>query len=245
MSLTKSLKQRIADREVIVALRVGVTMGREEVEAALKEKPYDLLYVEGQHSPFTEDQLTSFCQMAEEMDIPVKLRIPHTQQTYLIGRYFDFGPTAIMVPEIEQEASVEEAVKFTYYLPKGRRSFGGPFRRGIASGKAPSGLHQYAAWWNDQAVLGIMLESVEAISNARRFIRPGLDFIAFGTSDMGLSLAMTPEFQIQDTDDCMRYVCDQVKDQVALGMAIPTEPDERQKYLDMGITIFQETLVPR
>jgi 2-keto-3-deoxy-L-rhamnonate aldolase RhmA len=240
---SKYLKQRIADREELVALRVAVDMDRKTVESALESGKYDMLYVEGQHSPFTEDQLTSFCQMAGEIDIPVKLRIPHTFHTYLIGRYFDFGPVAIMVPEIEQEAQVEEAVKYTYYLPQGRRSFGGPSRYGIATGKAPGGLHEYAAWWNEQAVLGIMLESVESISNARRFIRPGLDFIAFGTSDLGLSLATNPQFPIQDTDDCMRYVADQVKDQVALGMAIPTAPEERDKYRDMGITIFQETLV--
>jgi staphyloferrin B biosynthesis citrate synthase len=245
MSTSKSLKQRIADREELVALRVAVTMDRGSVEKALESKKYDMLYVEGQHSPFTEDQLTNFCQMAEEIDIPVKLRIPHTHHTYLIGRYFDFGPVAIMVPEIEQEAQVEEAIKYTYYLPDGRRSFGGPSRYGLATGKAPEGLHVYAAWWNEQAVLGIMLESVEAISNARRFVKPGLDFIAFGTSDLGLSLATNPQFPIQDTDDCMRYVADQVKDQVALGMAIPTAPEERDKYREMGITIFQETLVSR
>jgi 2-keto-3-deoxy-L-rhamnonate aldolase RhmA len=245
MSSTKTLKQRIADREEIVALRVAVTMDRAQVEDALGNKSYDLLYVEGQHSPFTEDQLVNFCQIAEEIDIPVKLRIPHTRHTYLIGRYFDFGPVAIMVPEVEEEASVEEAIDYTYYLPKGKRSFGGPFRYGIASGKAPNGLHEYAAWWNEQAVLGIMPESVQAIANARRFVKPGLDFIAFGTSDIGLSLATNPDFPIQDTDECMRYVCDQVKDQVALGMAIPTAPEERDKYREMGITIFQETLVPR
>lgn len=242
---SKSLKQRIADREELVALRVAVDMDRKTVESALESGSYDMLYVEGQHSPFTEDQLTTFCQMAGEIDIPVKLRIPHTYHTYLIGRYFDFGPVAVMVPEIEQEEQVEEAVRYTYYLPQGRRSFGGPFRYGIASGKAPGGLHEYAAWWNEQAVLGIMLESVESISNARRFIWPGLDFIAFGTSDIGLSLATNPQFPIRDTDECMRYVADQVKDQVALGMAIPTEPGERDKYREMGITIFQETLVSR
>jgi 2-keto-3-deoxy-L-rhamnonate aldolase RhmA len=245
MPSVAGLKKRIQDREIVVALRVSVAMERAEMAAALEDGQYDMLYVEGQHSPFTEHQLMEFCRIAEELDVPVKLRIPHTYHTYLIGRYFDFGPTAILVPEIEEEAQVEEAIRYTYYLPHGRRSFGGPFRKGIATGAAPGGLHEYATWWNEQAVLGIMLESVEAISNARRFIRPGLDFIAFGTSDLGLSLSTNPQFPIQDTDECMRYVCDQVKDQVALGMAIPTAPDERQKYLDMGITMFQESLVPR
>ena len=245
MSTGKLLKQRIRDREIIVALRVDVKMDRSQVEAALQHKPYDLLYVEGQHSPFTEDQLVDFCQIAEDLDIPVKLRIPHVRQTYLIGRYFDFGPTAIMVPEVEHEHEIEEAIRFTYYLPKGKRSSGGPFRLGVKSGKAPTARRAYADWWNEQAVLGIMLESIEAISNARRFIKPGLDFIAFGTSDIGLSLDTNPEFPIRTADDCMRYVADQVRDQVALGMAIPTKPDERDKYMDMGITIFQESLVPR
>lgn len=244
MSGIKALKERIREREVIVTLRVGVTMSRGEIEAALEKKPYDLLYVEGQHSPFTEDQLMNFCAMAEELDIPVKLRIPHVRHTYLIGRYFDFGPLAILVPEVEEVASVAEAIKYTYYSPDGMRSFGGPFRYGINT-KADAGLQGYTRWWNQQGIIGIMLETIETMANARRYVNPGLDFIAFGTSDLQLSLDSNPQFPLRTTDECMRYVADQVRDEVALGMAIPTEPDERQTYLDMGITIFQESLVPR
>jgi hypothetical protein len=40
----------------------------------------------------------------------------------------------------------------------------------------------------------------------------------------------------------MRNVAAQLKGSgIPLGMAVTTEPDEREKYLDMGITIFQET----
>lgn len=244
MSRAKSLKQRIHDREIIETLRVSVSMSRSEVVSALETRSCDVLYVEGQHSPFTEDQLMQFCAMAGDLDIPVKLRIPHTRHTYLIGRYFDFGPLAIIVPEVEEEASVEEAIQSTYYPPVGKRSFGGPYRYGIGT-KAEPGLQGYAGWWNQQGVLGIMLESIEAISNARRFVKPGLDFIAFGTSDLQLSIDGNPEFPLRTPDECMRYVADQVRDDVALGLAFPVEPDEREKYLDMGITIFQESLVSR
>jgi 2-keto-3-deoxy-L-rhamnonate aldolase RhmA len=180
--------------------------------------------------------------MAEELGMPVQLRIPHTRHTYLIGRYLDFGPAAILVPETETEATVDEAVAFAYYPPFGRRSVGGDARYGRkALGERFNRLN-YAAWWNEQVVLGIQLESVNAITSARQLAKPGVDYVAFGPNDLSFSLEANPEFPLKTVDDCMRNVAAQLKGSgIPLGMAVTTEPDEREKYLDMGITIFQET----
>jgi 2-keto-3-deoxy-L-rhamnonate aldolase RhmA len=239
MSTILTLKQRIRQGDVVVALRVPVTIGRTQVEDALAKGSYDFLYIDGQHTAFSEDQLVSFCALAEELNLPVQFRIPHTRHTYLIGRYLDLGPTSIMVPETETVATVEEAIAYAYYPPVGQRSWGGIARRKAPTGQ--TGRRAYADWWNNYVVLTLQLESVAAITNARRLARPGVDALAFGPNDLEFSLELHPEYPLRTVDECMRNVAAQLHGTgVRLSMAVPTVAAEREKYLAMGVTIFQE-----
>lgn len=238
---TPSLKQRIRGGDVITALRVPITTGRAELEAALARGAYDHLYVDGQHTAFSDDQLVAFCALAEELGYPVQFRIPHTRHTYLIGRYLDLGPLAILVPEVMEESTVDEAIAFSYYPPVGKRSWGGEARYGLtALGDRFSRL-TYAAWWNEQVVLALQIESVEAVVNARQLAKPGVDYVAFGPNDLSFSLEAHPRFPFRTPEECARHVCEQLRDtDVRVGIATPVGPEERQRYLEMGVTLFQE-----
>ena len=99
----------------------------------------------------------------------------------------------------------------------------------------------YAAWWNNHVVLAIQFESIEAISNARALAKPGVDYVAFGPNDLRFNLEAHPNYPLQTVDACMQNVAEQLAGTgIRLGMAVTTNPDERQKFLDMGITVFQE-----
>jgi 2-keto-3-deoxy-L-rhamnonate aldolase RhmA len=251
MSKTGSLKKRIHDGEIVVALRVPIETERDALEDALGKGDYDLIYLDGQHSPWTEFRLVEFCNTAEELGLPVQMRIPHTRNTYLIGRYLDLGLAGILVPEAVEEATVEEAIACAYYPQFGKRSVGGANRFGLSGrgteGGVPvaAGRVAYGEWWNEHVVLGIQLESVEAIDGARALAKPGLDYVAFGPNDLMYSLEGHPHYPLRTVDDCMRNVARQLEGTgVRLGMAVMTEPDARETYLEMGITIFQEAPRP-
>jgi 2-keto-3-deoxy-L-rhamnonate aldolase RhmA len=242
MPTGRGLKQKIKDGDVVVALRPSITIGRGELEAALAKGAYDLIYIDGQHTAFSDDQLVSICKTAEELGMPVQLRIPHTRHTYLIGRYLDLGPSAVLVPEVADPAAVDEAVAYSYYPPIGRRSWGGVARYGTQQAGRRLERTEYAAWWNEHVVLGIQLESIVAIENARALAKPGVDYVAFGPSDLSFDLEKHPEYRFRTTDDCTRHVAEQLQGSgVRLGTAIVTEPEQRGKYLEMGLTVFQET----
>ena len=241
MTRATTLKQRIRAREVIVSLRISLTSDRDEVERALGQGDYDFIYVDGQHTPFSDEQLVAFCGVAEELELPVQFRIPHTRQTYLIGRFLDMGLSGILVPEVVEDATVDEAVAQCYYPQEGRRSWGGTSRRRFDPADPPERL-EYSAWWNEQVVLGIQLESVVGITRARALAKPGVDYVAFGPNDLLFSLEAHPHFPLRTVDACMANVAEQLADAgTPLGMAVVTAVDDRGKYLDMGVTIFQET----
>lgn len=245
MSTVTTLKQRIKDGDVVVALRPPISIGRDALEAALSKGKYDLIYIDGQHTAFSDEQLVAICNAAEGLGMPVQFRIPHTRLTFLIGRYLDLGLSGILVPEVVETATVDEAVAYAYYPPIGQRSWGGAARYGTQQAGRRLGNAEYAAWWNEHVVLSVQIESIAAVENARALARPGIDYLAFGPNDLTFDLERHPEYRFRTADDCTRYVAEQVKgSDIRLGMAVVTEPEEREKYFEMGLTMFQETPRP-
>lgn len=237
------LRQKLASGAVVVALRTGIDIGPDALKSALGKADYDLIYTDLQHSPYTEKQLLDYCAMAEGLGYPVEVRIPHTRHGYLVGRLCDFGPAGILVPEVMRDQDVQEALEYFYYPPMGKRSFGGSTRYGQKT--RGSDARAYAAWWNKTGVLALQLESVDAIINARQLAKPGVSYVSFGPTDLGFSLDAHPQFPFRTVLDCMRHVSDQLAGTgIPLGLAVTLTPEERKPYLDVGLTVFQESIRP-
>ncbi len=241
MSQSKTLRQRIHDGEVLVALRGSLSTTKSELADIWATGRYDYIWIDGQHTPFTEEQLVTYCAAAEDLGIDVQLRIPHTRDAHKVGRYLDFGPSAVLVPEVMGHAEVDDAIAYAYYGPIGRRSWGGGARRGLRSVAKGMDRLAYAKWWNDYVILGIQVESVEAVTNIGHLAKPGVSVVTFGPNDLSFNLEMHPEFPLRTVDECMRNVAAQLKGtNIRLAMGTGNEPEEREKLLEIGITLFQE-----
>ena len=238
--MAKSLRQRMQDGEVLTAMRGSLSTSKAELAAMWATGRYDYIWIDSQHTPYSDQLLVDYCQVAGELGIDVQLRIPHTRQAHMVGRFLDFGLTAVLVPEVEEPETVDDAIAYAYYGPIGRRSWGGPTRKGFSQGVD---RHEYSAWWNDTVVLGIQVESVEAVTNIHKLAKPGVSVVTFGPNDLSFSLEAHPGFPLQDVDACMRNVAAQLKDTgIRLAMGTATQPEERDKYVDMGFTLFQDNM---
>ncbi len=238
--MAKSLRQRMQDGEVLTAMRGSLSTSKAELAAMWATGRYDYIWIDSQHTPYSDQLLVDYCQAAGELGIDVQLRIPHTRQAHMVGRFLDFGLTAVLVPEVEEPETVDDAIAYAYYGPIGRRSWGGPTRKGCSQGVD---RHEYSAWWNDTVVLGIQVESVEAVTNIHKLAKPGVSVVTFGPNDLSFSLEAHPGFPLQDVDACMRNVAAQLKNTgIRLAMGTATQPEERDKYVDMGFTLFQDNM---
>ena len=244
MTEVSNLKERIHRGELIFGVGASLDMGRGELEDILGQGDYSFVYADSQHSPFNEQELFAFCGHAQSIGIPVQVRISHTRHTYLIGRYLDFGPTGILVPEVENVAEVDEAIKYFYYPQVGRRSWGGAVRVNVNAFGDPDDPWSmdrtaYADWWNSNGYLAIQMESVDAVINAGKLAKPGVDLLAFGPNDLRFSIESLPHSPFKTVDECIGHVLAQMKDspvQVSLGAA---SAEERDKYIEMGVTVLQ------
>ena len=232
-----SLKKRIHKGELIIGVSAPITADRGMVEDILGKDSYGFLSVDSQHSAFNEERLEELCGMTEELGIPVIFRIKHTRYSYLIGNYLDLGPTGAEVPQVEEEATVDEAVDYFYYPQRGKRSWGGRARWGIKD--RPDRL-EYAEWWNNTGVLWMQIESIQAITNIRQLAKPGVDCFSWGPMDLSFNRESQPDHPFQTDDDCVRYALKQLEGTDATLCYRNFDPALRDKYIQMGVTMLLE-----
>ena len=211
-----SLKQRVHNGEAINIGGASLDTSKGQLEDILSKDTYDLIGVDSQHSAFDEDKLVRFCAIAEDLGVPVQFRIKHTRHAYLIGNYVDLGPLAIVVPQVEDESTVDEAIDAFYYPQMGKRSWGPSSGYDI---KAHPDRLQYAEWWNNNGILCLQIESVNAVINARKLAKPGVDMLLFGANDLSFSLESYSHPPFKTVDDCIRHVVEQMEGtQVKVGV---------------------------
>jgi 2-keto-3-deoxy-L-rhamnonate aldolase RhmA len=199
----RTLKERFRAGENIKTVRMPMRSSREQVLEAIGEHACDMLYIDAQHEPHTDWDIHRICAAAEELGVPVQLRIVHRRQAHLIGHCLDLGVSAIKVPEVEDEVTVLEAIQAFYYPPIGRRSWGGWVGYGIQERRDRVA---YAEWWNRHGVLGIKIESIRAVLNVRALVKPGLDYLDFGPSDLQFDLERSPHPRLKTLEDCVAHV---------------------------------------
>jgi 2-keto-3-deoxy-L-rhamnonate aldolase RhmA len=199
----RTLKQRIHDGDALAIAWASLAMDREALVSKFTEGAWDLVFVDAQHAPYDEDKLVTFCQVAEEQGVPALLRIRHTRLAFLAGNYADLGPLGILVPMVETEATVDEAIEQFYYPPLGKRSWGPTFGYGRA---AIQDREAYAAWWNSHGILALQIETAGAVRDVRALAKPGVDLLLFGSNDLSFSLTASPECPFDSIEACWEHV---------------------------------------
>lgn len=231
-----SLKQRIRAGTPILGVQLPTNPSRKLISDLASRNRYDYFQVDAQHSAFCEIRLREICEMAGELSMPVVLRIKHTRQTYLIGNLLDLGPVGIEVPQVELEATSDEAVANFYYPPDGVRSWGGRSRHGFTG----QPLDEYINFWQQTGVLAMQLESITAVTAVRNLSKTGVDFVTFGPSDLTLNMRSYPNHALKTVEDCVAYVANELLG-TGIGVCMRVEVgSDKAQFEAMGVTMFLE-----
>ena len=236
MAGQQSFKERIRSGEQLFGASIPMHADVDWLRGIVGRRPYDFVSVDAQHAAFSEHTLEAFCAAAAEVGVPVCFRIKHTRFTFLVGNYLDLGPNAIEVPQVEQEATADEAVANFYYPPRGARSWGGRARSGYAN----QSLEEYAALWERTGALAMQIESVAATTAARRLAKDGVDFFTIGPADMTFDLRRHPNHTLQSVDDCVRYLARELEGTGKRVCMRTMAGDDPAPYHDMGVTMILE-----
>lgn len=125
----------------------------------------------------------------------------------LIKRSLDIGADGIVIPWIETEAQIEQAVSFAHYPPEGRRGIGA--ERATVWGHA---LAKHVAEANQHVLVAPIIESVTARDNVGELCRaPDVDFFFLGPADYSSTAGYRGQWEgpgvaeaLIDIKDCLR-----------------------------------------
>jgi 2-keto-3-deoxy-L-rhamnonate aldolase RhmA len=241
MPKREDLKQRIRSGETLIGVSAPIDATKSQLEDILGKDDYAFVNTDSQHSAFNEETLVQFCGIAAELDMPVQFRIKHTRHAYLIGNLLDLGPAAIEVPQVEDEAIVDEAIDYFYYPHVGKRSVGGAARWKV---EGRGGRTEYADWWNSHGVLCIQMESIRATSNARHLAKQGVDCLTWGPNDLLFDIEAHPQHPFRTVDDCVKHALKQLEGTTTRISFRSYDHNLRNKYIDMGVTVLMERPKP-
>jgi 2-keto-3-deoxy-L-rhamnonate aldolase RhmA len=143
----------------------------------------DWVIVDAEHTPLNLQTLQSLLiAFGGSATVPL-VRVPSDDPVY-IKHVLDMGAAGILVPQVIDAEQTRRAVAACKYPPQGTRG-AGPRR----AGRYGTREDHYLATANDETIVFVMIESIEAVRNIDAIIStPGLDGLVVGPLDLSASL---------------------------------------------------------
>ena len=122
----------------------------------------------------------------------------------MISSMLDLGLFSIKVPTVEDEETVRKIIDGFYYPPMGKRSLGGSNNWGEDIAKKEG--KPYYQWWNENAILGMKIETVKGVLNVRYLAKPGVTFFDCGGQDLRHDIMIQKHPGFESIGDCRAFV---------------------------------------
>jgi 2-keto-3-deoxy-L-rhamnonate aldolase RhmA len=231
--LRNPAKEKLKRGEVVLSMSVRLVRTMEIAQIAATSG-FDSLYVEMQHSTFSEEQISQICQAALGAGITAMVRVPSIRPEH-VGRVLDGGALGIIAPEIETVDEVRELVAAARFPPWGKRSAFGAQVFPLRYHSFPT-AETYAAI-NEATMVVTMLENTQALEKVEEIAAvDGLDMLFVGTSDLTNSMGLVgqPDHpRVREAFARTIEACRKHGKHVGIG-GLAARPDLIAQYLKMG-----------
>lgn len=180
------LKERLYSGKT--SLGTWLTIGSPDVADTLKQLPFDWFLLDLEHSYFTIETARNIMLTVLDTKITPLVRVGESDQ-YLIKRVLDIGAHGVLVPLVNSREDAEKVVNFSKYPPLGSRGVG-PVRAAAYG----NNMKDYVSTANDEVLVGVQIETVQALSNAEDIASAkGVDIVFVGPSDLTMSLGLVTD----------------------------------------------------
>jgi 4-hydroxy-2-oxoheptanedioate aldolase len=148
---------------------------------------FDFVRIDVSHSAVGPSALEHMIRAAEISGVTPMARVDY--DPVLIGHVLEMGIQGIVVPGVASSETAMQVVKAARFHPMGDR---GLFSSPRVAKHGYISAHEYAQWSNEEVLLGIQIESKDAVDRLDEILRvEGIDMIHSGRADMAKSLGVT------------------------------------------------------
>lgn len=192
----------------------------------------DVAWIEMEHGPWTWRELSDASRVCDLWGITSLVRVNFNDPA-IIGRTLDRGIQAVLVPHVSTKAEAERVVEGAYYAPKGMR--------GMGASRQGHGVPNYLQKANDEVMVVVLLEEMEAIRNLDEILTvDGIDCFFVAPAD--LAQTMGPQYLGQPFHaEVQGVVRDSIKRIVSAGHHTGTLVNEAtvDEMLEIGVRFLR------
>jgi 4-hydroxy-2-oxoheptanedioate aldolase len=228
-------KRKLADGEPVIC--AGGIEDPDLVEQFGAAGLTDVAWLELEHGRWSWGDLAPFARACDLWGITSQVRVQRNDPAELT-RALDQGVQSVIVPHVRSAADAERAVAGAFFAPVGLR--------GMGLSRQSYGVDDWFERANDEVMLGLILEDVEAIDSLDEILRvPGVDY--FFVAPFDLSQSMGPQYAGKPGHpDVQRVVRDTIAAIAAAGRAPGALVSEETvaEFLELGARFLLYSPLP-
>jgi 2-keto-3-deoxy-L-rhamnonate aldolase RhmA len=206
-----------------------LTIGSPDVAETLKQLPFDWLLLDLEHSYFTIESARNIMLTMLDTKIVPLVRVGESDQ-YLIKRVLDIGAYGVLVPLVNSPEEAASVVNYSKYPPLGSRGMG-PVR----AASYGNNMKDYVTTANDEILVGVQIETTQALSNAEEIASTkGVDIVFVGPSDLTMSLGLVTDRGNPKVAEAMQSVVKICEKLGKIPGTLAATADEAKKWQKLG-----------
>jgi 2-keto-3-deoxy-L-rhamnonate aldolase RhmA len=146
---------------------------------------FDFMFIDMEHGAYTIETVADLIKVARLAGIAPLVRVPDPAY-FLLSRPLDAGAMGLMIPRVEDVATVEHIVRSVKFPPRGSR--------GVSTFKGHSDYshvdtREFTRFQNDETLVILQIERRRAIEQIEDIAAvPGVDVCLIGPNDLTLAL---------------------------------------------------------
>lgn len=230
MMRKNKIKIKLSNGEVVVVVMGLLTS---DIIDFLGPSGIDGFWLECEHGSVTWSQIgdmTRACDLWENSSIT---RV-NANEPWLITRTLDQGSMGVVVPHVNSRAAAEKAVRGTKFAPLGDR--------GTFGGRQSYGVSNYVNNANDQTLLVVLLEEIEALENLDEILQvDDIDVFFVAPNDLSQTMGYLGNQEHPVVQEKIHQALNKI---VKSGRTAGTLVNDNNvdKYIDLGVKFLATSL---
>jgi 2-dehydro-3-deoxyglucarate aldolase/4-hydroxy-2-oxoheptanedioate aldolase len=191
----------------------------------------DFIMICTEHSAYNLETVVELVAQAHAAGITPVVRIPDLEYQY-VTRLLDTGCQSLIVPHVKSGAEVRRFIELAKYHPEGKR--GMAIYLGASTEYEDVDPVAAMAHANTHTLLGVIIETKEALENVEEILLPGIDLALVGHQDLTQSLGIPGQYdhpRLREANARVQALC---KERGIATAGAVNRPESMQAVVESG-----------
>jgi 4-hydroxy-2-oxoheptanedioate aldolase len=196
---------------------------------------FDFSVLDTEHGYFNPESVERMVRAAENVPIPVIVRVPNCQASAEVGRALDAGGCGVLFPRAEGVAAVRGAVESAKYAPAGKRGLAGV--RANRYGGVP--FDHWVLEANEGTILFVQIETAGALNAVAEIAsEKWVDLLFVGPNDLSQALGVPGRYDDPRYRAAVEKVAATAREHGKAAGIMLRSQDEIPALRDLGYSVF-------